>query len=246
MFEDLNKNLHDAAKAGDLETIRYSWHAGAGVNEMDGSRTALATAAYNGHLDCVVFLVEHGAEVDAQNGAGYTALMCAATKNHSEIAEYLLSNGADPQIKLDGRTAADYAKNYGHRGLEFKLRRAQKVTPAARTIPPRKPQAARPPTGDALAPCVEGDELICSRPLTNRILQEIFNFRAQEQITLVRQTVSGPVEAITRRSFASMEDGTVLERAFETYQKLGGDMPAHKALPARIYKISLKPGATNP
>lgn len=60
-------------------------------------------------------LIEHGAELDAQNCDGSTALMIAAENGNNEAVKYLLSKGADPGLKNnDGLTAYQIAERKGH------------------------------------------------------------------------------------------------------------------------------------
>jgi ankyrin repeat protein len=65
----------------------------------------------------VTALLEAGAEVDAQNKTGGTALMAAAFRANLEEIKILLNNNADRKVKdKKGRTAFDLAsegsKNY--------------------------------------------------------------------------------------------------------------------------------------
>jgi len=53
-------------------------------------------AAYNGHRAVAEFLLDQGAQVDARNGQGRTALMFAATGPFPETVALLLERGADP------------------------------------------------------------------------------------------------------------------------------------------------------
>ncbi len=41
-------------------------------------------------------LLDRGAGIDARNGWGWTPLFFAVTQHHPEVAELLLSRGADP------------------------------------------------------------------------------------------------------------------------------------------------------
>ena len=54
----------------------------------------LHSAAFNGNLDEVKGYIEQGAQVDAQDIGGYTALMKAAVNGNIEVIEYLIENGA--------------------------------------------------------------------------------------------------------------------------------------------------------
>lgn len=66
--------------------------------------TALAAAAFKGHVGIAKALVQHKADVNAANPSGQTALMFAALTGRTAVVEYLLSAGATA-------TAADRAGN---------------------------------------------------------------------------------------------------------------------------------------
>ncbi len=68
-------------------------------------------------------LLENGAEVDARQQAGWTALHTAAFHGDEALTELLLSHGADSTLKADnGGDAADLAQEKGHEALAQKLR----------------------------------------------------------------------------------------------------------------------------
>lgn len=58
----------------------------------------LASAAYQGHLRVVEFLVNHGADIHTQNDL---PLVSAATNGYLSIVEFLISRGADIHAKND-------------------------------------------------------------------------------------------------------------------------------------------------
>jgi len=68
----------------------------------DIGATPLILACLNGSLTCVVFLLGHGAEINARNNQGHSGFQYAASKGHKAVVEFLLANGADPDIR-DGR-----------------------------------------------------------------------------------------------------------------------------------------------
>ncbi|KAH8832457.1 hypothetical protein DL96DRAFT_657471 [Flagelloscypha sp. PMI_526] len=70
------------------------------VNQTGGRfYTALQLAAYNGRLDIVKLLFDHGADVNMAGGMNGTALQAAAYRGFSEIVTFLLDVGADRGIK---------------------------------------------------------------------------------------------------------------------------------------------------
>ena len=73
-----DRRLVDALKEGDKETVRFLLKEQIDVNEpeADGS-TALAWAAYRDDLEAVELLIRAGANVNAANDYGVTALFLA-------------------------------------------------------------------------------------------------------------------------------------------------------------------------
>jgi ankyrin repeat protein len=56
--------------------------------------TPLHVAAFNGHSECVKFLVGSGVDVNARDNEGWTALSQARDQGYPEIVEWLKKNGA--------------------------------------------------------------------------------------------------------------------------------------------------------
>ncbi len=67
--------------------------AGADVNTQSDGLTVLMYAANWGDLELVKVLVEGGADINARDRYGRTALTFASGHEHTEIAEYLQSAG---------------------------------------------------------------------------------------------------------------------------------------------------------
>ena len=78
--------------------------------------TALHCAAENGDIAVVKYLVEHGANVKAQDALfSRSAIHFAADKGNLECIRYLAEKGADLQDKdIHGATALHYAVRSGH------------------------------------------------------------------------------------------------------------------------------------
>lgn len=101
--------LLEAARKGDLAEARDSIAKGAKADAREGSRDlpALTLAAGMENLELVRFLVEKGADVNAVNAEGWTALMAAARKGSLDIVRFLLDKGAALDAKdRFGNTAA--------------------------------------------------------------------------------------------------------------------------------------------
>ena len=69
-------------------------------------------------------LLERGADPNARQQLGFTALHGSAASGDRETAELLLAHGADPQATNDeGKTPADFAAERGHTEFAEWLRR---------------------------------------------------------------------------------------------------------------------------
>ena len=88
--------IHDAALAGDVNTVAGLLDEGIDVNEREeAGGTALHLASYAGHLPVVEILLERGAKLEFAAGPGRRALHLAALKAHPAIVGALLEHGAN-------------------------------------------------------------------------------------------------------------------------------------------------------
>jgi ankyrin repeat protein len=84
-----------AAVKGDNVEIAKLLADGVNVNAKDEQGgTALAHAAWFGHLDTVNLLLEKGADVNAKKNDGATPLLLATWNKHPDVAEVLTKAGA--------------------------------------------------------------------------------------------------------------------------------------------------------
>jgi ankyrin repeat protein len=88
-----------AMVSGSRQTLELLLSAGGKVNAAVGGYTPLMAAAYDGDLDSVVWLIEHGADVKAKTSAGCTALNGAAISGNAAMVKLLLDRGADPDAR---------------------------------------------------------------------------------------------------------------------------------------------------
>jgi len=95
------ERLHRAAADGDLPEVERLVGTGTEINAFDDlSRTPLHYAAEHEHYKVAVWLLDHGANINAydEKMIGETALCLAAQKDYPEMVELLLKYGADPDI----------------------------------------------------------------------------------------------------------------------------------------------------
>ena len=88
--------LLNAAAAGDIEKVSLLLKQGHLANDalpIIGTRPLTLAAAY-GHADVVRVLLEHGAEVNAEDFTGWTALHAGSFTGDSETVSLLLDRGA--------------------------------------------------------------------------------------------------------------------------------------------------------
>jgi len=80
--------------------------------------TPLQSAVAARQEETAALLLERGADPNAQQFGGFTALHAAAQNGDEPIARMLLARGADPALAADdGGTAADFAREHGHADL---------------------------------------------------------------------------------------------------------------------------------
>jgi ankyrin repeat protein len=101
-----------AARQGSIETTRALLAAGARVNDTapDGS-SVLVVAAHSGHGKLASFLLENGADPNA-DAAGYTALHVAVLKSDLDLVKALLAHGANPNARLTKGTPVPRETNH--------------------------------------------------------------------------------------------------------------------------------------
>ncbi|NXU20370.1 ANR42 protein, partial [Pardalotus punctatus] len=110
-------SVHEAVKAGDVEQLASMIKRGASINEVDEVHqfTPLQCAAHSGSLECLHWLLWHGADTAQVTVRGWTAAHLAAIRGQDACMQALLLNGADAAARDDrGCTASHLAAAHGH------------------------------------------------------------------------------------------------------------------------------------
>lgn len=105
-------NLHEAARAGDLDLIRKLVESDEDVNQKNRyGLTAIYYAADRGHTEAVDLLLKLGADVEVPNEPFYrlSPITMAARKNHHQVVSLLLDSGA-----TCGAWLASWPASLGH------------------------------------------------------------------------------------------------------------------------------------
>ena len=91
-----------AARAGDVDRVRWLLERDAAVDASDASgATALVAAAYSNHVDVARSLIEAGADVNVKDERHQSAYLIATSEvgDDPRLLELTLANGADVDAK---------------------------------------------------------------------------------------------------------------------------------------------------
>jgi len=115
----------EAATDGNLHRMQLLNLAGVSVNAHDGRGAPLLLAAGEGRLNAVRYLLDHGADLNALDSTGNTALTEATYYGHVSVIKELLVRGAninslssagtplDIALSKNDDAVADLLKHYG-------------------------------------------------------------------------------------------------------------------------------------
>jgi ankyrin repeat protein len=110
--------LHWAASCGNLETVQYlvaEVKVDISLEDNDGDN-AFSIAAWQGHLEVMLYLQQQGADINLKPKVGNrTHLMVAASKGKTEAVRWLCEHGALPEEKdKQDFTALHWTAAHGH------------------------------------------------------------------------------------------------------------------------------------
>ena len=111
-FDELNKKMREAAKAGDSETIRALVEAGIPVNVVSKTygNSPLQYACREGRTEAALVLISAKADVNVRNSDSRSPLHWAASNGTASVVRALVEAGADLYLKnMDGQTPLDVA-----------------------------------------------------------------------------------------------------------------------------------------
>lgn len=111
-----NMSIHDAARSGQIEIVKWHVKNGTSLEAVDDHQfTALISAASDGQTEVARFLLDQGAKIDACDTKQVAPLHAAASYGHTGTVKLLLSFGADTgSIDAIGRTPLHNAASNGH------------------------------------------------------------------------------------------------------------------------------------
>ncbi len=183
------------------------------LNAIVGShgRTALHIAAAENMPEVISILLDRGLNIDAADHSGETPLHRAANLGNTDSVRRLLERGADDRLKnSNGKTAEQTVWRAATKDV-FSERALALYSKKQEEAPPQ-----------AVPPPVVADEIVLTRPLADRALMEVFNFKTQEYTRMIRVSEKGAVEYAEHMMFPEVKNRARLKEAFEAYKQRGG------------------------
>ena len=92
-----------------MSRMRLLQMAGVNIDSHSTCCAPLFLAAGEGRLDAVRYLLDQGADVNARDARGRTALTEAAFSGNASVIKELIQRGADANVVSDEGTALDVA-----------------------------------------------------------------------------------------------------------------------------------------
>lgn len=117
-----------AGAAGDLPTFRLLLEAGAQVDRAGGLDRLFASAISRSSVDMASYLLARGADLEGEASnreSGYTPLWSAAVKGDEDLVLFLLSHGANAQVRPGGKDLLELVEEQGHDSVAQLVARAR-------------------------------------------------------------------------------------------------------------------------
>jgi len=138
-----NSILGAAVQSGEKRIVREVIRAGAKLNGVSGGRTPLIFAVIKNRVDLIKLLLRAGANIDARDIYGCTALMEAAYRSEAKLVSLLLKLGANPRLKWMGRSALDIARREQRAGNVLVIETALRIFSGTGVQPRNTPKARK-------------------------------------------------------------------------------------------------------
>lgn len=98
--EDLEHNLYQAARYGNLQGIRHIFEQHKNVNQQDGlGNTPLFYSVHTAQKAAALLLIEMGADINVQNHRGDSPLHEAVNCGQEKMAQLFIEQGTNLEIK---------------------------------------------------------------------------------------------------------------------------------------------------
>lgn len=116
MQTELDKELLDAAKTGNLNYLKHCIDAGANIETKNiNGMTSLIVATEKNNMAAINYLLDSGADINAADDQGWTSLFWAASLGNLKIFKLLFERGANVfQKDMIDETATFYAIHHRH------------------------------------------------------------------------------------------------------------------------------------
>lgn len=137
--------LNYAALKGSLPIVQQLLARGVPVTRRQGWQP-LTYAVFGKQLPVFNVLMEKGAEPNAVNPNGATALMFAAEQGQEDMVDRLLAAGADPTWTRNGESAVDWALKTQNTDIAEKIMKAQAQVGLAHSEALKDPEEDMPDT----------------------------------------------------------------------------------------------------
>lgn len=191
----IDEDLITAVCENNLAALQSLYEAGAidSINDLtnDGITLLHGAAAYDS-IDCMKYLISKGADLDVKAYNDMVPLHYAIAYDFPRSIEYLLEAGANTSVILKGKTMEECAVASGNDAVI-----------------------------DIIRKWGNGDQIIFSSSVGDRIVEEIFDFGKMERFTYLRRPSDRVVECFSRDNFADVDEVS-LTKAFAQHAKRGG------------------------